>query len=135
MRVAVPGATGRTGRQVVELALRARHEVVALARGARSLQSRRTWNAGPVTRRTWTSSLRWSRGVTRSCRRSGWDRRGQAWVVLRPPRLIAGPARPYCLMPAGSRSRGRSVSTGALAVALLDSITANDRHGQAWYLS
>lgn len=34
MRLVVLGATGRTGRQVVERALQARHEVVAVARGA-----------------------------------------------------------------------------------------------------
>lgn len=210
MRIAVFGATGRTGRSVVDQALGAGHEVAAVSRGANALTARPGLQVfpGDVGDRDVVASALdecdavvsalgigtsrvatdvYSRGVDnllavlsaqgrltvpvavvsaapvgssadhplvtrlvvlpilrRVFGRTYADMRrmegvlsasAAAWVVLRPPRLVAGPAAAYRLVPAGSTFGGRTVSTCTLARALLDSVAAADRHRRAWYVS
>ncbi|MFD0443837.1 NAD(P)H-binding protein [Streptomyces indonesiensis] len=76
MRIAVLGATGRTGRTVVEQALARGHQVVALVRSARSVRRLRS-----------------------QCRRSGRDQAGRGRLtgcVSRPLRRRCRHLRPRC---------------------------------------
>jgi nucleoside-diphosphate-sugar epimerase len=209
MRITVLGATGRTGSRVVDEALGAGHEVVAVARGADALPVRRglqaragdvrdpevvasaslgcdavvsalgvgasraaTWvyssglghvvaglaaqrrpevpvvavSAAPVgsptdhplvTRTVVLPALRRLFGPTYDDMRRMEDLLAVSagtWVVLRPPRLVTGPAVPYRLVEAGNTFLGREVSTGTLARALLESITVPERHARVWYV-
>jgi putative NADH-flavin reductase len=57
------------------------------------------------------------------------------WISLRPPHLIKKPATGHYRMDIAPLPKGRNLTYGDLAAALLDSLSRTDVHHQALYVA